>query len=216
MHAEHMAAAVNVQASKPRSCERQRNRPNVATTTIEEWYRINVAIPFVDYIITDLESRFSSLAKRAASLLCLVPSILCDGTEVDFTSVLEMYSSDLPSPELFDQELGHWKHMFMNGEERPDNCLDALKKCDPCLFPNIYILIQIACTIPVTSCECERNASAVRLLHNYMHCGMSEDRLTSLALLHIHYTHEFDLDNVVDIFAQLHPRRLHLSSILSD
>ena len=70
-HAERMAKAVNVQPSKPRSCGRQRNRPNVVSTTIEEWYRINVAIPFIDYIITDLESRFSSLAKRASSLLCL-------------------------------------------------------------------------------------------------------------------------------------------------
>lgn len=212
-HAERMAETVNSQPSKPRSCGRQMNRPNVVTTTIEQWYKVNVAIPFLDHIINDLDSRFSPLAKRASSLLCLVPSILCTHTEVDFSSVLKMYSTDLPSPALFDQELGRWKHiMSMN----TDTCAAALKLCDSSAFPNIYQLLKIACTIPVTSCECERDASVVRQLHNHMRCGMSEDRLTSLALMHIHYGYQFDLDGVVDIFSKLHPRRLQLSSILTD
>ena len=59
-HAKRMATAVNVEPSKPRSCSRQRNRPNVVGYTVEEWYKINVAIPFIDHIISDLESRFSS------------------------------------------------------------------------------------------------------------------------------------------------------------
>jgi hypothetical protein len=214
--AERMAVAVNVQPSKPRSCGRQMNRPNVVTTTVEQWYKVNVAIPFVDHIITDLESRFSPLAKRASSLLFLVPSVLCTCTEVDFSSVVEMYSSDLPSPELFDQEVGRWKHLFMNSTKRPDICADALKACDSSFFPNIYVLLKIACTIPVTSCECERDASVVRRLHNHMRCTMSENRMTSLALMHIHYEHEYDLDDVVDLFARCHPRRLRLSNILVD
>ena len=43
---------------------------------------------------------------------------------------------------------------------------------------------------------------------------MTENRLTSLALMHIHYDHFVDLEKVVDIFAELHPRRIQLSSIL--
>ena len=48
-HAKRMATAVNVEPSKPRSCSRQRNRPNVVACTVEEWYKINVAIPFIDH-----------------------------------------------------------------------------------------------------------------------------------------------------------------------
>ena len=47
-----------------------------------------------------------------------------------------------------------------------------------------------------------------------MHAGMSEDRLTSLALMHIHYDQNVNLDKVVDLFAEMHPRRLKLSSVL--
>ena len=66
----------------------------------------------------------------------------------------------------------------------------------------------------MTSCECERNASTLRRLRNFMRAGMTENRLTSLALMHIHYEQVVDLDTVVDLFAELHPRRLQLSSVL--
>ena len=71
-----MAKAVNVEPSKPRSCSRQRNRPNVVECTVEEWYKINVAKPFIDHIISDLESRFSLHVKTASLLICLVPSLI--------------------------------------------------------------------------------------------------------------------------------------------
>ena len=39
---------------------------------------------------------------------------------------------------------------------------------------------------------------------------MTENRLTSLALMQIHYDNEVNLDTVVDLFAYIHPRRLRL------
>ena len=45
---------------------------------------------------------------------------------------------------------------------------------------------------------------------------MTTERLTSLALMHIHYEHNVDLDEVVDIFSKLHPRCLVLSSVIND
>ena len=37
---------------------------------------------------------------------------------------------------------------------------------------------------------------------------MGQDRLTGLALMHIHYTTQIDLDDVINIFARQHPRRM--------
>ena len=42
---------------------------------------------------------------------------------------------------------------------------------------------------------------------------MTADRLSNLALLHIHYDTEIDLDRAVTLFAQLHPRRLELEPV---
>ena len=44
---------------------------------------------------------------------------------------------------------------------------------------------------------------------------MTEQRLTALALMTIHYNHPVDLDRVVDLFEQVHPRRMQLSTLLS-
>ena len=43
---------------------------------------------------------------------------------------------------------------------------------------------------------------------------MTKNRLSSLALIHIHYQHVVDLDAVVILFAKLHPRRMQLASVL--
>ena len=175
-HAKRMATAVNVELSKPRSCSRPRNRPNVVACTVEEWYKINVAIPFMDHIISDLESRFSLHAKTASLLLCLVPSLIVKKVTVDFADLIELYNDDLPSPELFSSELALWKHTFTSTPDGhvPSTCSAAMKMCDELIFPNVFVLLKIVCIIPVTSCECERNASTVRRLRNYMRCTMTE------------------------------------------
>ena len=134
------------------------------------------------------------------------------------SEAVELYHDDLPSPELFDQEFSRWKDIYVHksADQRPKTCASVLKECDSNLYPNLSVLLRIACTLPVTSSECERNASVVRRLHNFMRAGMTESRFTSLALMHIHYQHHVDLDTVVQIFAEIHPRRLQLTSIVFD
>ena len=73
--------------------------------------------------------------------------------------------------------------------------------------------LEIGCTLPVT-CECERSASVIRRLDNYMRHCMTEERLTALALLHIHYDTHIDMEEVVNMFARMHPRRLEMDNIL--
>ena len=92
--------------------------------------------------------------------------------------------------------------------------LSAIKECDKSLYPNISVLLKIACTSPVTSCECERSASSLRRLNNYMRASMGKSRLSSLALLHIHYDTTVEIDVVVDTYARLHLRRIQLENLL--
>ena len=95
-----------------------------------------------------------------------------------------------------------------------DSCAASLKACDPDDFPNLYILLKIAATLPVTYCECERSISTMRRLNNYMRCTMGESRLSSLALMHIKYDMPVDLDEIVNLFQGLHPRMMELSRLL--
>ena len=143
--AERMAAAVDVEPRKPRSCARQRHRPNTDSKTIEEWYQINAALPFLDHIMTELDEHFSVLAQTSSHLLQLVPSILCSMENVELSSVTQSYVQGLPSPEILEQELSKWKHMYMRKatSERATTCAQALKECDKLLFPNLYVLLQL-------------------------------------------------------------------------
>ena len=106
--------------------------------------------------------------------------------------------------------------LAMEPQLRPTSPAVAIKDCFA-LFPNISILLEIACTIPVTSCECERSASTLRRLNNYMRASMGKDCLSHLALLHIPYTTPVDLDTVGHcsrLFTRQHPRRLQLENLL--
>lgn len=180
---------------------------------IEEWYRINVAVPFLNHIISELNEQFSSLAQTATKLYGMIPAILCSGKNVDLTEVVKLYNYDMPSLELFQQELERWKTKYLSkaNSDWPSTCAKALAECDKGLFSNIYVLLVIARTLPVTSCECERNASVLRKLNNFMRASMNEIRLTSLVLMHIHNDKFIDLDKVV---VQAHPRRAAKQHIL--
>ena len=85
-----------------------------------------------------------------------------------------------------------------------------LKSIDPDFFPNLNILFQIVCTLGVTSAECERSVSRLRCLKTYLRSTMTEARLNGLALLYTHRDIPCSSDQVVEGFAQRHPRRMHL------
>ena len=95
-----------------------------------------------------------------------------------------------------------------------DSCAASLKACDPDDFPNLFILLKIAASLPMTSCGCERSISTMRRLNNYMRCTLGESTLSSLAIMHIKYDMPIDLDEVVNLFKGLHPRMMQLKSLL--
>ena len=214
-HAVRMADQVGVIPSMPRIAKRQQHRSNAPAESPFDYYNRNVAIPFLDHISSNLNTQFSVMAVTASSLLGLVPAIIC-AREIDIEDALKMYSNDLPSPELVPQEIKHWKLRYekMPEDKRPASVASAIKECDPMYFPNLRTLLQIACTLPVTSCECERSASTLRRLHNYMRASMGQERMTALALMHIHYDSDIDLNEVVNIYAQMHPRRMELEYLV--
>ena len=63
---ERMATAVDVQPSKPRSCTRQRHRPSAEAETIEDLYKVNVAIPFFRSHCSRNKNQFSPMAQTAS------------------------------------------------------------------------------------------------------------------------------------------------------
>ena len=67
-------------------------------------------------------------------------------------------------------------------------------------FSELHRIVLIACTLPVSTAECERNFSSMKLIKNELRPVMKQERLDSLMMLGIHQERgeKLDLDSVVD------------------
>ena len=67
----------------------------------------------------------------------------------------------------------------------PEILVNCYTRADPDIFPNIQVLLAIACLFPVTSSEGERSFSVLRRLKTSFRNRMGEERLASLTLMHM-------------------------------
>jgi len=71
----------------------------------------------------------------------------------------------------------------------------------------VAVLLQVLATLPVTTATAERSFSTLKRLKTYLRSSMVDDRLTSLALIHVHAeTIPVDAAEVIDksAFSDLH------------
>ena len=131
----------------------------------------------------------------------------------DFKTIVQLYEDDLPSLLSFDAELDLWLQHW-NAEPELASELNtpakALQYADKDFYPNINVLLRIMGTIPVTSCECERSISLLRLIKTSLRSSMGQDRLNGLAMLHCHQNVELTPEEVVQEFSLRNPPRMIL------
>ena len=102
-------------------------------------------------------------------------------------------------------EFDLWQRICTEKKEKkgdiPERIASTLKSVYPASFPNIFTILQILATIPVTSCSCdhERSISCLRYLKNYPRGTMVEERLNGLALMHAHRDIALDLDEIINV-----------------
>ena len=65
-------------------------------------------------------------------------------------------------------------------------------------------------TYPVSTCAAERSFSGIKRLKTPLRNTMGEERLSSLAILHIHKHKNVDIDNVISELSRRKGRRLTL------
>ena len=92
--------------------------------------------------------------------------------------------------------------------------LDAYAACSASLYPSLSILLQVLVILAVTTATPERSFSTLKRLKTYTfgrHSPMGDERLTSLALIHVHaQTTPIEPVEVVDKFALTGPHKLNL------
>ena len=68
------AEEVGIVPTLPRVASRQKNKSNNPAQTPEEYFKRNVAIPFLDHIVTILDVKFDGWFKN---ILCIINVFLC-------------------------------------------------------------------------------------------------------------------------------------------
>ena len=214
-----LAETVGTVPSKPRIASVQQNRSNTPSDTVSEYYRRILSIPFMDHLITQISARFCDRNVAALDGFFGLPSeVVCyKDWRPKFRRYLSLYESDLPEPHYIECELDMWEETWERSKAVPPaNVRSLLPMIDKITFPNIFAAFQILGTLPVTSCSCERSISVLRRLKTYLRNTMKEDRLNALALLHVHRDIPIDIEEIIDIFARKHPRRMRLVDILGN
>ena len=107
-----LAALVDLEESAPRLVGRQQHRQNVPATSTAEYYRLNVTVPLLHHMISELfDSRFNSESSSVVEFTQLLPCALYQKpqskmlTAADLDTVLKLYEDDLPCRRSMDVEL---------------------------------------------------------------------------------------------------------------
>ena len=216
-----MCLSAQVDISLP---SRQRNRANVPAQSPCNHYRCTITIPVSDHLISEIKSRFSKHQKTALLGLHLIPSILVTKPFTEINELLMplqvLYADDLEE-DMIMSELHSWYLKWK--EEKEKHGIEALPRTLAFTLPhsslyyaNINILLRILCTLPVTSCSSERSFSALKRTKTPIRSTMTNERLTSLTLLHVHQDIPVDISEVIDEFSRSYPRRMRLSNLFTD
>lgn len=80
---------------------------------------------------------------------------------------------------------------------------DNIKKyLDKMVLPNLYKLMQMAITLPVSSTTCERSFSSMRRINTYVRANIAQDRFSNLAILNIENDIVVDNEDILETFTK--------------
>ena len=103
-------------------------------------------------------------------------------TNFSLGDLKDNYAEDLPNPSSFESEFHLWKCKCSSYSlPSPSTPTNALVYATPDIFPNIHCLMHLVCTIPISSCECERSVSVLYRLKSFLQSAIGQDRLSGLA-----------------------------------
>lgn len=203
-----------------------------------EAFKRDFFFSFLDWLLNELEKRFSSKACEILSLANVFhPRNLNDVGVESARKLAKIYGFDSETVvlqfALFSKssEIDSWKKEYQEwmklkekalGEssaKKPETwlCLPTLLKVfsknhlDK-LYPELYELVKVVATLPVTVASCERAHSKVKIINNYLRASMSDERLENLVLISIErdIADKIELDSLLETFKLAKNRKLPL------
>lgn len=168
----------------------------------------------VDCAIQSLEDRFQSLGEVRNNF-----GVLLNFSDLDAQTLREqckILGDRLTCAEDSDVDGNALALEIESLPELPQSKITAfelltyLSHNDICeLYPNLWVALRIACTLPVTVASAERSFSKLKLIKSYLRSTMAQERLSGLALISINSKvgREISYNDVIDDFASRKARK---------
>lgn len=170
-------------------------------TTASEYWKINIYYPIIDNITANLEYRFESLP--LAKAVNYFGRLDLKGASEFIENYKEILRIDVDS--LSAETIVLKNLLKVQYKNNPIN-LDMLKeKVDKNIYPNIFKLLQVALSLPISSAGCERSFSAMRRIKTWLRSTMHQDRFSNLAILNIEneiVKFSITADDILEIFSK--------------
>ena len=168
----------------------------------EAYYRINVFAVALDKVVALIcSARFADHQRKSLMLHYVLPNkIVAPSASFDeIRSVVDRYASFLNNSVaiihyeyLLWQQL--WKKRAQKSDMIPTTAIAAINTRPASIYPNIFKLLQILATLPVSTAEPDRIFSKVEHTLTDIRSSMSEERLEALILLQAHRDRVLHLD----------------------
>lgn len=146
---------------------------------VSEYWKINIYYPVIDNIIINFVDRFQNipLADSVDKFMKLDLSNAKDFI-ANYKSVAKIDVSALKAEAVVLRNIIEKKSLEVNLSTLKDNI-------NKDITANLYKMLQIAISLPISSAGCERSFSAMRRVKTWLRTAMSQDRFSSLSLINI-------------------------------
>ena len=151
---------------KPRTSNLQRNRNNIPSELISDYFKNLVTIPLLDHLT--VERRFDHDSISVYGGVVIIPSKMVSLVNKNvnwretFSSCADLFKDDFPFPKALEAEIDLWEPYWLESKDcLPDNIPSTLKRIPFNGFNNIKVSFRILATSSVTTCTCERSFSAI-------------------------------------------------------
>lgn len=191
------------------------NAPPEYPSTPKDTYR-RVYFEALDLLAQTIQDRFDQPGYKMYGCIeaLLLKVIQKEDYSHELKRVLEVYSTDLNASNLQTQ----LDIVSSNVTEEVSNIFDIIRymqKLTPAekeLINEVITLSKLLLVMPATNSTSERSFSAMRRVKSYLRSTMTQERLNSLMVLHVHkdQTDKLDMSNVANEFVSKSERRVHV------
>ena len=132
----------------------------------------------VDHLIQVMDTRMLKNEERYQDQW-LLPT-----KHANINIIYDAYKPDLTKTrQEFGDEVRWWDVRWQLQDTKPSTLVANVDKTSEVAYPCVYNILHILLTMPVT---CERSFSSMRRIKSYLRSTMTDERLSTLGVLHIH------------------------------